>query len=287
MSGWQELIGFDEARTSSCELHGDWSGFVKGCGYPGFYFVEQGQLLVSVGHEQYRLGAGDMLLLPRSTDHVLATRDDVAVVPIEDITARARLEDATLVVGTGNSGLRVRSTAFLGRQLTFGWLPPALLLRRSEGPAHLLHMTEALIDMLFRGAHAALCPLSEAVFIAALDAAVHAAHLDLDILGAMNQVRRAPEDFGSVSALARAAGLSRSRLSERFLLAFGEPPMRWLRRLRMEAARAELASGGSSVAQVSERFGYSSESAFRKAYRRVLREPALANHGRRPGVRSG
>lgn len=281
MSGWQDLIGFDEARTGAFELHGDWSGFVKGCGYPGFYFVERGQLLVSVDRERYRVGAGDMLLLPRSTDHVLATRSDVPVVPIEDITARARLEDETLVVGTGNAALRVRSTAFLGRQLAFDWLPPALVLRRSEGPAHLLHMTRALVDMLCRGTHTALCPLSEAVFIAALDAVVHAAHLDTDILRAMNQARMAPESFASVDALARAAGLSRSRLSERFLVAFGEPPMRWLRRLRMEAARAELASGCSSVAQVSERFGYSSESAFRKAYRRVLLAPATVNRVRR------
>ncbi|HEU5076469.1 MAG TPA: AraC family transcriptional regulator [Polyangiaceae bacterium] len=280
MDRWQGLIGFDEARTRAFELHGDWSGFVKGCGNPGFYLVERGELLVNLGREHYRVRAGDLLLLPRSTDHVLCTRRDVAVVPIEDITARARLREELFVVGEGHAGLRVRSTAFLGRQLPFGWLPPALLLRHSDGPAHLLHMTRALVDMLSRGAHTALCPLSEAVFIAALDGAVNAAHLDIDILRAMTQARADPERFTSVDSLARAAGLSRSRLSERFLLAFGEPPMRWLRRLRMEAARTELAGGGASVAQVSERFGYSSESAFRKAYRRVLREPALVRRGR-------
>lgn len=283
MHAWQGLVGFDEARTGAFELHGDWSGFVKGCGNPGFYFVERGELLVNLEREQYRVRQGDVLLLPRSADHVLCTRRDVAVVPIEEITARARLEDETLVIGKGKAGLRVRSTAFLGRQLAFDWLPPAILLRQSEGPAHLLHMTRALVDMLSRGAHTALCPLSEAVFIAALDAAVRATHLDIDLLRAMTQARAAPENFASVTSLARAAALSRSRLSERFLLAFGEPPMRWLRRVRMEAARAELASGGVSVAQISERFGYSSESAFRKAYRRVLREPALVQRGGRKG----
>jgi transcriptional regulator GlxA family with amidase domain len=142
-------------------------------------------------------------------------------------------------------------------------------------------MTLALVEELRCGTHAALCPLSEAVFIAALEQAVQAAHLDMDILMAMNQATIAPEEFASVSALARAAGLCRSRLSERFTLAFGEPPMRWLRRLRMEAASAVLAGGRSSVAQVAERFGYSSESAFRKAYRRALGEPATVNRERR------
>ncbi|HEX6274096.1 MAG TPA: helix-turn-helix transcriptional regulator [Polyangiaceae bacterium] len=280
MEAWQGLIGFDEARTSSFELHGNWAGFIRGCGYPGFYLVEQGNLCVTLGRQRYRLRGGDLLLLPRSTDHVLGNRDDIAVVPIEDITARAKPRGETFVVGEGDRALRVRSAAFLGRRLAFGWLPPAMMLSRSEGPSSLRHMTRALVDLLRRGEHAALCPLSEAVFIAALDAAVEAAHLDLDVLRAMNQARTAPADFASVSSLARATGLSRSRLSERFQLAFGEPPMRWLRRLRMEAARADLMSGSASVAQISERFGYSSESAFRKAYRQVLGEPATVKRRR-------
>jgi AraC family transcriptional activator of mtrCDE len=281
MTGWQGLIGFHEARTSSFELHGDWAGRVTGCGNPGFYLVERGHLLVTLERERYRLGAGDVLLLPRSIDHVLSSRGDIAAVPIEDITARAKPRGETLVVGEGNAGLRVRSTAFLGRPLGFDWLPRALVLNGSAGPSPLRQMTMALVEELRCGTHAALCPLSEAVFIAALDDAVQAAHLDMDILMAMNQARIAPERFVSVSALARAAGLCRSRLSERFTLAFGEPPMRWLRRVRMEAARASLAGGRFSVAQVAERFGYSSESAFRKAYRRALGEPAIVNGGRR------
>jgi len=279
VKGWQGLVGFHEARTSSFELHGDWAGRVTGCGNPGFYFVERGNLLVTLEGERYRLGPGDVLLIPRSKDHVLSSRGDMAVVPIEDITARATRRGETLVVGDGSAGLRVRSAAFLGRPLTFSWLPSALMLNGSTGPSSLRHMTMALVEEVRRGTPA-LCPLSEAVFVAALDGAVQAAHLDMDLLLAMNQARMAPEEFASVTALARAAGLSRSRLSERFTLAFGEPPMRWLRRARMEAARAALAAGRASVAQVAGRFGYSSESAFRRAYQHVLGEPAtVRRHG--------
>lgn len=274
MDGWQSLIGFHEARTSAFELHGDWAGQVTGCGQPGFYLVERGQLLVGLAGERYRLGPGDVLLLPRSTDHVLSTRTDAAIVPMADITARARRRGERFVVGDGGDGLRVRSAAFLGPALSFSWLPPALLLTGSTGPSSLRHMTRALAAEVRRAEPAALCPLSEAVFVAALDRAVQGAHLDMDLLLAMNQARLAPREFASVSALARAAGLSRSRLSERFMLAFGEPPMRWLRRLRMEAARAALAAGRCSVAQIAGSFGYSSESAFRKAYRHALGEPA-------------
>jgi transcriptional regulator GlxA family with amidase domain len=158
------------------------------------------------------------------------------------------------------------------------------MLNGSTGPSPLRHMTMALVEELRQGTHAALCPLSEAVFVAALDGAVQAAQLDMDLLLAMNQARMAPEEFASVSALARAAGLSRSRLSERFTLAFGEPPMRWLRRLRMETARAVLSEGRFSVAQVAGRFGYSSESAFRKTYRQVLGVPATVRRYGRKGA---
>jgi AraC-like DNA-binding protein len=285
MEGWQELIKFHEARTSSFELHGDWAGRVTGCGYPGFYLVEQGLLLVNLEHRQYQLEAGDVLLIPKSSDHVLSSRGDVAVEPIEKITARAIPRGESFVVGEGNAGLKVRSAAFLARPLSLDWLPPAVKLSRSERSPALRHMLMALGDELSNSTHAALCPLSEAVFIKAMDAAVHAAHLDTDLLSAMNQARMAPESFPSVCALARAAGLSRSRFSERFAMAFGEPPMRWLRRLRMEAARAELREGRSSVAQVAETFGYASESAFRKSYRRVLSERATVNRGRRRQLR--
>lgn len=285
MSGWQGLVGFHEARTSSLELHGEWAGRVKGCGQPGFYLVEQGTLAVTLAGERHRVAAGELLLLPRSSEHVLSSHGAAPLEPIEAITARARPRGDRLVVGDGSEGLRVRSVAFLGPQLAFSWLPSAVRLSGSTGPTSLRHMTLALVEELRRGTPAALCPLSEAVFVAALDEAVQVAHLDMDLLQAMNQARRAPEEFATVSALARAAGLCRSRLSERFTLAFGEPPMRWLRRSRMEAARAALLAGSCSVAQVASRFGYSSESAFRKAYRQALGEPATVNGQRRRKAR--
>src|SRR5688572_16205286 len=111
MDGWQSLIGFHEARTTTFELHGDWAGHVKGCGQPGFYLVERGNLVVTLEGKRYRLDAGDLLLLPRSRDHVLSSLGDATVVPIEDITARARRRDEAFVVGDGSAGLRVRSAA--------------------------------------------------------------------------------------------------------------------------------------------------------------------------------
>lgn len=50
--------------------------------------------------------------------------------------------------------------------------------------------------------------------------------------------------------------------------------MAWIRTQRMKHVRRLLDQQGLSVAQVADRLGYASESAFRKAYRRTLGMPA-------------
>ena len=64
--------------------------------------------------------------------------------------------------------------------------------------------------------------------------------------------------------------MSRSGFAARFTALVGESPMRYLTEWRMHLARLELKDTPSSLAEVAERFGYGSEAAFCKAYRRVF-----------------
>lgn len=84
------------------------------------------------------------------------------------------------------------------------------------------------------------------------------------------------EVLSSVGALARAAGLSRSRFAERCSACYGETASTWLRHHRMRHAERLLSAEGPSVAQAAERRGYESESTFRQAFKRVLSRPARA-----------
>ena len=79
----------------------------------------------------------------------------------------------------------------------------------------------------------------------------------------------------TLEALARAGGLSRTTLAERFAHFVGQPPMQYLTRWRMQLAARLLSEAGAKVSAVAMRVGYDSEAAFSRAFKRVTgRSPA-------------
>jgi transcriptional regulator GlxA family with amidase domain len=100
-----------------------------------------------------------------------------------------------------------------------------------------------------------------------------AALRDAQIGRAMAAMHRAPEKVWSVDALARVAGLSRSRFSDRFTDLVRTAPMQYLTRLRMDRAREVLRAEKVSLAELAGRLGYDSEPAFARAFKRHIGEP--------------
>jgi AraC-like DNA-binding protein len=74
----------------------------------------------------------------------------------------------------------------------------------------------------------------------------------------------------TLQALARVAGMSRSRFAVRLKDSVGEPAMDYLTRWRMIVASDCLANAGMSIAVVAPTAGYGSESAFGAAFERVI-----------------
>jgi len=79
-----------------------------------------------------------------------------------------------------------------------------------------------------------------------------------------------PERKWTVPSLARAIGLSRSALGDRFQTLVGEPPMHYLTGWRMQRAMQLLRQPRLSVAQVAARVGYDSGVAFHRAFKRQV-----------------
>lgn len=69
-----------------------------------------------------------------------------------------------------------------------------------------------------------------------------------------------------IKMLARMAGLNEHKLKTGFKQLFGEPPITYLRRLRMEKAKALLQKPGVSVTQAALQVGYSNPSAFSASF---------------------
>jgi AraC-like DNA-binding protein len=89
-----------------------------------------------------------------------------------------------------------------------------------------------------------------------------------DRLAAIRRMHEAPGRGWSVAELAREAALSRSAFFERFGREVGVAPMEYLLTWRMALAKGLLQRGGGAVAEVAEKVGYSSASAFSVAFAR-------------------
>lgn len=79
-----------------------------------------------------------------------------------------------------------------------------------------------------------------------------------------------------VSALARAAGVSRSVLADRFTRTVGLSPIRYCSRWRLHVAAEMLREGSRTAAEIAYVVGYGSEPAFTRAFKRQHGKPPVA-----------
>ncbi|MBU2970762.1 AraC family transcriptional regulator [Pseudoalteromonas sp. C2R02] len=107
----------------------------------------------------------------------------------------------------------------------------------------------------------------------ALDKGLLSALFDARLGKALNAIHQSPESHWTLERLAEKAIMSRSTFADLFSKTVGITPMKYLTKWRMNQARHMLKTTQLSVSQISERSGYDSEAAFRKAYRNTLGEP--------------
>jgi AraC-like DNA-binding protein len=99
-----------------------------------------------------------------------------------------------------------------------------------------------------------------------------AALRDQSISTALGLIHQFPERGWKVEELADAVALSRSAFSARFTQLVGEPPMKYLTRWRMNRA-AHLLKNEVEMEKIAQQLGYTSEVAFRKAFKREMGTP--------------
>ncbi|MGH7427117.1 MAG: AraC family transcriptional regulator [Candidatus Methylomirabilaceae bacterium] len=132
--------------------------------------------------------------------------------------------------------------------------------RRAGRDCVLLRLAELMFIEVVRQ-HLAQLPAEHTGWLAGLHDAIVGRALDL--------LHRRPANDWTVESLARAAGLSRSALSERFTHFVGHPPMQYLTRWRMQLAATLLSDGATKVSAVGLEVGYDSEAAFSRAFKKV------------------
>ena len=162
-------------------------------------------------------------------------------------------------------------------------LPPVIVVRSEDrGTSAELHALARLMLVEYEaaadGRQGVLDRLAEAMFVLVLRHHMMRTPQLKGFLGALKDERvaralgalhRRPGDSWRVHTLAREAGMSRTVFAERFATLLGRTPMQYLAAWRMHLADEMLRTRRASVAQVAERLGYQTETAFRRAFRRV------------------
>jgi len=165
----------------------------------------------------------------------------------------------------------------------FAMLPDFLIIRSHQGEDAKQFRT--LIDLLFSetqaehlGSAAILDRLADAMMFyvirhslaqCAKPAGLVVALADKQIRSALVAMCDEPAQAWTVDALAEKAFMSRSSFAERFGALVGKTPMEFLVEWRMQLARRWLERDRLTVAEVAERCGYQSETAFSKAFKRI------------------
>jgi AraC-like DNA-binding protein len=263
-------------------------------------------LVVESVPEPVHLHAGDCFLLPRGLPFRLTT--DLALEPVLYTVARARLKmtseapdttpditEGALYIAGGHFALTGSHAATLLLQS----LPPIVHIRRESDKAtmrwSLERMREELRDPQPGGSlitqQLACMMLVQALRLHLTDttsttpgwlSALSDKHIGL----AITNMHSDPGRNWTLQSLAECVGMSRSVFALRFRAIVGATPMEYLTRWRMLLAADRLKNSSDGLSTVAQSLGYVSDSAFGKAFRRVMgcspRQYTRSSESRRP-----
>jgi AraC-like DNA-binding protein len=241
-----------------------------------FHLIGRGQAWVhcSGGREPLVVRGGDLVMFPHGDRHRISGTPQR-----RSRTRLAAAEDGPFTTVLCAS---VKFEAG-GANLVMNALPPVIVVRsEDQNTSAELHALARLMLVEYEagaaGRQGVLDRLAEVMFVLVLRHHMQrapelngllAALRDERIARALAALHRAPGAEWRVDMLAREAGMSRTVFAERFAGLLHQTPMQYLAAWRMHLADEMLRVQRSSVAQVAEQLGYQTETAFRRAFKRV------------------
>jgi AraC-like DNA-binding protein len=251
------------------------------------YAVLAGQCWLSVEGvpDPVLLTAGDCFLLPRGLPFCLAT--DLSLTPVDFQTLLSARKLAGAVSPNEIAGRYIVGGHFLlsgsHTDMLLGSLPPIVHIRKESDKAamrwSLERMREELRDPQPGGSlitqQLAYMMLIQALRLHLADEARGGvgwlfALADTQMRAAITCMHDNPGHRWSLQELAGRVGMSRSIFALRFKETVGETPMEYLTRWRMLLAGDRLKTLGEPISDIALSLGYESESAFGKAFKRVM-----------------
>jgi AraC-like DNA-binding protein len=232
-----------------------------------------------------RLEAGHCVVLPHARAFRLAS--DLSLAPIHfKMVLTAPLNGSIRSWNGGGSCLGLSAYfTFAGdpANVLLGVLPPIVHIRNEADRAAMRWCLERMMKELrepqpgsfLLGQHLAQMMLVEALRLYIAEGLRGGvgwlyALADKQIGPAMSAMHEDPAHCWTVQELAERAAMSRSIFAQKFKGTVGATPMEYLTRWRMLLAADRLKNTGDSISVISLSLGYESESAFGKAFKRIM-----------------
>jgi AraC-like DNA-binding protein len=314
MDPLSDVLSLLRPRTYSSgafDTGGEWS--VQFPRYEGIkcYAVVSGQcsLLIEDIPDAVRLKKGDCFLLPSSRSFRMASDLSLPPVDVKTILSLPLNGRIASLNGGGDCFIVGGHFTLSGGHATIllEALPPVIHLRTETDKAELRWSLERMSQELRAPRPGAVLVAQHLVQMMLVQAI--RLHLERDIEGgvgwmsaladkqlcaAMHAIHDKPAHHWTLQTLAERAGMSRTIFASRFKETVGSSVMEYLSRWRMLLAGDKLRNTGDSVSQIALSLGYESESAFSKAFKRVMgcsprqyaRGGDLANNSLKHGILS-
>ncbi|MEV8607957.1 AraC family transcriptional regulator [Amycolatopsis sp. NPDC051373] len=281
------LTGARARLTARLAGHGDWAVLFPAPPGAKFNAVLEGTCTLTVdGQAPLTLRAGDVFLLTRPAEYVLATSPTVGVQPAAPYFHSTPAEAA--LVGSPTEPVTARlvggSFEFDGRarQLLLDGLPPVIHLPgHAEGALTTQQMLTRIDRELRQDRLGSRIVAEQLALVMLIDLLRH--HIRDATAGrgwiyglaepvtatALRAMHADPARHWTVQQLADTAHVSRSTLAARFKQAVGQGPLEYLTRWRLELGADRLARTDQGIAAIARSVGYGSETAFSLAFKRM------------------
>jgi len=259
-----------------------------------YHVIVHGECWLCLGDEPpMKLSSGDVIVMPHGDPHVLGSTPELRRTP--DMAMYRRPEDGRRLpvhvsIGESTGPEAQIVCGFLGcDRRPYNPLLQALprLIRVNDQPGGSLaaYVQFALAESRKPriAGECVLNHLSELMFVDVVRRYLETLPPDQNswlsglrdqyVGRALAELHHAPARDWTIESLARAVGLSRSAMAERFTQFVSQPPMQYLTSWRMQLAANHLRSGSESIAVIANRVGYDSEAAFSRAFRKIVGTP--------------
>lgn len=270
------LLKLDVNIYGNAKMCGNWRMNERTRDATCFHMVTMGSSTLDVpGYFQGVLGFGDLVIFARELPHTMVSER-----PLTGEPQQLDFREAQAIEGTGLLCGEVRFQ-HKGSRYLLDALPPVFVIRYNQATAwlrSLLEMVSAENMNVGAGSKVVFDRLSELLFTYALrehfmvnpsQAGMLAVYGHHRLAKVVEALHRFPDKGWTLEAMAKEASLSRTAFANAFKAVSGWTAGQYLAWWRMQLAWS-LLSSGEKITQVAAKVGYTSESAFSRAFQKMF-----------------